>query len=208
MGPSPRFPKVELLSPQDPGRGWPWGQDLVEPCGLSCLTAPDWQRQFQPCRAAVRAGPNPSQWVWRVETQSQGQEGRAVKDYSWALTFWTCGGSVTLFFFPIFLFAGGNVYVCLSHHCILEAYNLFDFTGSHGRGIFLMTSHSWVSPTSDSDDIQMGLWLRPWRIHLQCKRPGFDRWVGKIPWRREWLPIPVFLPGECRGQRSLVGYSP
>ena len=23
-----------------------------------------------------------------------------------------------------------------------------------------------------------------------------DPWVGKIPWRREWLPTPVFLPGE------------
>ena len=33
-------------------------------------------------------------------------------------------------------------------------------------------------------------------------------WVGKIPWRREWLPTPVFLPGEFHGQRSLVGYSP
>ena len=32
--------------------------------------------------------------------------------------------------------------------------------------------------------------------------------VGKIPWRREWLPTPVFLPGESHGQRSLVGYSP
>ena len=25
-------------------------------------------------------------------------------------------------------------------------------------------------------------------IHLQCRRPGFDPWVGKIPWRREWQP--------------------
>ena len=25
---------------------------------------------------------------------------------------------------------------------------------------------------------------------------GFDPWVGKIPWRRERLPIPVFWPGE------------
>ena len=33
-------------------------------------------------------------------------------------------------------------------------------------------------------------------------------WVGKIPWRREWLPTPVFLPGEFYGQRSLEGYSP
>ena len=40
------------------------------------------------------------------------------------------------------------------------------------------------------------------------ERHGFTPWVGKIPWRREWQPIPVFLPGESRGQRSLVGYSP
>ena len=32
--------------------------------------------------------------------------------------------------------------------------------------------------------------------------------VRKIPWRREWQPIPAFLPGEFHGQRSLVGYSP
>ena len=24
----------------------------------------------------------------------------------------------------------------------------------------------------------------------------FDAWVGKIPWRREWILTPVFLPGE------------
>ena len=32
--------------------------------------------------------------------------------------------------------------------------------------------------------------------------------LEKIPWRREWLPTPVFLPGEFHGQRSLVGFSP
>ena len=32
--------------------------------------------------------------------------------------------------------------------------------------------------------------------------------VGKIPWRKEWQPTPVFLPGDTHGQRSLVGYSP
>ena len=32
--------------------------------------------------------------------------------------------------------------------------------------------------------------------------------VRKIPWRREWQPTPVLLPGEFHGQRSLVGYSP
>ena len=33
-------------------------------------------------------------------------------------------------------------------------------------------------------------------------------WVGEIPWRREWLPTRVFLPGESHGQRSLGGHSP
>ena len=39
-------------------------------------------------------------------------------------------------------------------------------------------------------------------------RCRFDPWVGKIPWRRKWPPIPVFLPGDSQGQRSLVSYSP
>ena len=43
-----------------------------------------------------------------------------------------------------------------------------------------------------------------WR-HRKCR---FDPWVGKISWRREWQPTPVFLPGKFHGQRSLVGYSP
>ena len=29
-----------------------------------------------------------------------------------------------------------------------------------------------------------------------------------MPWRMEWLPTPVFLPGESHGQRSLLGYCP
>ena len=34
------------------------------------------------------------------------------------------------------------------------------------------------------------------KICLQCRRPWFDPWVGKISWRRERLPTPVFRPGE------------
>ena len=50
---------------------------------------------------------------------------------------------------------------------------------------------------------------RPWwlRIWLQCRRPGLDAWVREIPWRREWLPILVFLPEEVHGQKSLADYS-
>ena len=37
------------------------------------------------------------------------------------------------------------------------------------------------------------------KILLQCDRPRFDPSVGKIPWRREQLPTPVFWPGEFHG---------
>ena len=39
-------------------------------------------------------------------------------------------------------------------------------------------------------------------LPLQCGRPGFDLWVGKILWRRERLRIPAFWPGEFHGLYS------
>ena len=58
--------------------------------------------------------------------------------------------------------------------------------------------------------IKKGLpwWLRWYRICLQCRRPGFNPWFGKIPWRRNWQHTPVFSPGKSHGPRSLVGYYP
>ena len=46
------------------------------------------------------------------------------------------------------------------------------------------------------------------KICLQCRRPGFDPWVGKIPWRRKRQPAPVSFPGEFHGRRSLAGCNP
>ena len=43
------------------------------------------------------------------------------------------------------------------------------------------------------------------RVCLQGRRPGFDPWVGKIPWRREWQPTLVFLPGNSHGWGSRAG---
>ena len=40
-----------------------------------------------------------------------------------------------------------------------------------------------------------------WETHI--KSLGWED-----PWRKEWLPTPVFLPVKFHGQRSLVGYSP
>ena len=44
----------------------------------------------------------------------------------------------------------------------------------------------------------------PLCVCLQCRKLGFDPWVGKISWRRKWHPTPVFLPGEFHGRRNLV----
>ena len=42
----------------------------------------------------------------------------------------------------------------------------------------------------------------------RCRRHGFNPLVRKIPWRKTWQPMPVFLSGGFLGQRSLVGYRP
>ena len=44
-------------------------------------------------------------------------------------------------------------------------------------------------------------------VKKEPRRPGFNPWIGKIFWRGEWLPTPLFLPGESHGQRSLAGCS-
>ena len=51
-------------------------------------------------------------------------------------------------------------------------------------------------------------WVKNPPAKQETRGDIYDPWVGKIPWRRKWQPIPVFLPGKSHGQRSLVGYSP
>ena len=45
-------------------------------------------------------------------------------------------------------------------------------------------------------------------ICFQWRRLKFDSWVGKIPWRQEWQPAPVFMPEEFHGQRNMESNSP
>ena len=45
-------------------------------------------------------------------------------------------------------------------------------------------------------------WPRWEKLWLQCRKPEFDPWVRKIPWRREWLPTPVFLSGKFHEQKN------
>ena len=41
----------------------------------------------------------------------------------------------------------------------------------------------------------------------QCRR-RLNPWIRKMPWRREWLSIPIFLPEEFHEQRSQASYRP
>ena len=63
--------------------------------------------------------------------------------------------------------------------------------------------------TTDKSKWGLPWWLSGKESVCQCRRCGFDPWVGKIPWKRKWQPAPVFLlAGISYEQRSLVSYNP
>ena len=69
----------------------------------------------------------------------------------------------------------------------------------------------WLAP--GIEEVPTGFLWRPHGAELmghfycfwesKCKRPGFNSWVGRIPWKRKWQPTPVFLPGESHGQEPV-----
>ena len=76
------------------------------------------------------------------------------------------------------------------------------------RFFFMQRNHYFLKKIIEAKLIWIPWQLIQSRICLQSRRPGSDPWVGMIPWRREWQPTPVFLPGEFHLQRSVAGYSP
>ena len=66
---------------------------------------------------------------------------------------------------------------------------------STAEGIGYPLQYSWASLVSQLVKNTLAMW-----------RPGFDPWVGKIPWRRERLHTPVFWSGEFHGLCSPWGH--
>ena len=95
-----------------------------------------------------------------------------------------------------FYFLETNVQAKLLVRCMSK--DVFE-TVSHLTTLLKIVVFCWLGFPGNSDGKE---------FFQECRRPRFDPWVGKIPWRMEWQPTPVFLPGESHGQRSLVGYSP
>ena len=67
--------------------------------------------------------------------------------------------------------------------------------GSSGEGIGYPLQYCWSSLVAQ-------LVKNPPAIRI----PGFNPWVGKIPWRRERQPAPVLWPGEFHGLYSPWGH--
>ena len=47
----------------------------------------------------------------------------------------------------------------------------------------------WESCSAFLTDMRLPSWLRWSRICLRYRSPGFNPWIEKIPWRREWFPL-------------------
>jgi len=55
---------------------------------------------------------------------------------------------------------------------------------------------------------ELSWWLSGKESACQCRRYGFDPWVGKTPLEKEMAAHSNILAGKLHGQRGLAGYSP
>ena len=74
---------------------------------------------------------------------------------------------------------------CSRHHASRHFLNFFHFYLHNNplKWIQFVTLYAWGRGFPGGS--------RWSRIYLQCRRPGFNPWVGKICWRRAWQPTPV-----------------
>ena len=95
-------------------------------------------------------------------------------------------------------------------HCF--HFSLFYLPWSYGAGCHDRFFQCWILNQPfhfHKETLQFLLTFLPLEWYpVQCRRCGFDPWVGKILWRRAWQPAPVFLSRKSHWQRSLVGYGP
>ena len=95
------------------------------------------------------------------------------------------------------------------------------FSNHHGGWFILQIAvlgaliHNWRPELADGSDISCLLLQQIFSFPSSGSESasyaghlGSVSGSGRSPGEREWLPTPVFLPGEFHGWRSLAGYSP
>ena len=79
-------------------------------------------------------------------------------------------------------------------------------------GVGSLSFLQWVFPTQESNQgllcCRRILYQLSYQGSLQCRRPEFNPWLGKMLWKKKWQPTPVFFPGEFHGKQSLAGCRP
>ena len=121
--------------------------------------------------------------------------------------------SVLLYTFVCFMFQASHIsdsrvfiFLCLTYfinHSILWSIHVI----ANGRiSFFFMTEQYAIVCVCVC--VWASLMAQKERICHQCRGTEFNPWVGKIPWRREWLPTPVFLPAEFHGEKIPASYIP
>ena len=111
---------------------------------------------------------------------------------------WTSATHLCLFSLSTFLDTKGFPDSSVGKESAYNAGDPSSIPGSRrsaGEGIDYPLQYSWASPEAQ-------LVKNP---PVQCRRPGFNPWVGNISWKRERLPTPVFWPREFHGLYSPWG---
>ena len=91
-----------------------------------------------------------------------------------------------------------SVRTCCLHLSLFSHYNIVNCMST--EGLSFVWRHSVFSRSP--------WWLSGPESACHAGDASFNPWVGKIPWRRKWQAVSVFLPGKSLRQRSLAGYSP
>ena len=103
-----------------------------------------------------------------------------------------------------YLLLSGTYYVLNKHFLewMNELYTCWEFS------VKVLTFYNFVYWLSYTNYSKLPWWFRGKESAYQCRRHGFDPWVGKIPWRRKWQLTPISCLGNSmdRGAWRVIVY--
>ena len=86
-------------------------------------------------------------------------------------------------------FPGGPVAKTLWSHCRGPEFDLWSGTRSHMLQLQILHATTEIDDPAGHNSDPVHKAAQMVKIHLQCKRYGFDPWVGKLSCRRKCNPL-------------------